>query len=323
VHRQNKPQGHKALAAAEKNIRNVVAFLEGTGTSLFPARISANRGPYFQLVFHDGEAVTDGVLFGSPCGSFSDAKVRLRVVPGDIVLVEGFTLQKIREFRGLGKKYPPVDIVGHLSKRTAQMAFRSGKIHKAVYGKDEAEDGLFDYSEEDEEEEEESDGELETTRKRGKARAKKASGAAGRGSGGKNGLGDAARPTAHTTVRDALRDRAEADAIAARDLGGDGPDAEEMRILRALAAEETEEAPAEAGGSNAAGPGGPVPLPPRWVQSTHHGAALGAAPRPAVEASGFGLYEEAEEALVILRRGAVPENWEDEDEEDELDIDAI
>lgn len=303
VHRQNKPQGHKALAAADKNIRNVVAFLEGgpKAAALFPARISANRGSYFQLVFHDGEAVTDGVLLGSPCGTFvAGGKPRVRMATGDIVLVEGS--QKARECRKLGKTLV-VDIVGHLSKRYAQLAFRSGRMHKAVYGKDEAEDELFDYSEEEDEEDEGSDGELEVTKKRGKARAKKATGAAGRGSGGKTGLGGIVRPNAHATVRDALEDTAYAAAVVAHET--DGPDEEEMRMLRAFAREEPPDAPV-AGGSNAAGPGGPVPL----VAS------------PLRERSGFGLYEAAaeEEAPLILRKGAVPENWEDEDD---LDIDNI
>lgn len=300
VHRQNKPQGHKALAAADKNIRNIAAFLEGGGAAA-PARISANRGSYFQLVFHDGEAVTDGVLLGSPCGTFvAGGKPRVRMATGDIVLVEGS--QKARECRQM-KKTLVVDIVGHLSKRYAQLAFRSGRLHKAVYGKDEAEDGLFDYSEEEDEEDEGSDGELEVTKKRGKARAKKVTGAAGRGSGGKTGLGDVTRPTARATVRDALEDTAYAAAVVAHET--DGPDEDEMRILRAFAGEERAAAPV-AGGSNAAGPGGPAPL----------------VAAPLRERSGFGLYEAAaeEEAPVILRRGAVPKNWEDEDE---LDIDAI
>ena len=300
VHRQNKPQGHKALAAADKNLRNIALFLEGGGAAA-PARISANRGSYFQLVFHDGESVTDGVLLGSPCGTFvAGGKPRVRMATGDIVLVEG--AQKAKDARVFGKTLV-VDIVGHLSKRFAQIAFRSGRIHKAVYGKDEEEDDLFDYSEEDEDEEaEDLDGEVEVTKKRGKARAKKAVGAAGRGSGGKTGMGDAARPTAHATVRDALEDTVYAAAVVAHET--DGPDEEEMRILRAFAGEEPLDAHV-AGGSNAAGPGGPIPLPP--------------AARPA-ESSEFGLYEAAaeEEAPVILRKGAVPENWEDE-----LDIDAI
>jgi hypothetical protein len=301
VHRQGKPQGRRAISASDKCQRNIARFFERDVT-LAAARITANRGSYFALGFFDGKRYSEEVLQGSPCGTFlSGGKVRLRMAVNDIVLVEGF--QRAQDAQAAGKKLT-VEIVGKLSKKLAQMAYRSDLIRQDVYGRSE-EDDLFDYGDGDseDEEEEDSDEEVAVTKKRGVARAKKVTGAAGRGSGGKTGAGGAAKPTARETVREHLDATAAADLVARRERAADYEPSDEELLADAeglgVKPEKKAAAPAEAAGG--AGPA-----------------------RPATQ---FGLYDDAPEEEPEVSRhelhkilGPTKDRWDDEDE---LDIDNI
>lgn len=152
AHRQSKPMGRLAKHAKEKSHKSVDALFDGDEHK-FVARIGANRGSYFQLVYHDGSQATDSLLLGSPCGAFiaggkKKCKVRVHLSVGDFVVVEG--CERVEEAKLRGRPLV-VDITGKLSKKEAQQLYRDGRLHATVYknSSDDAADDLFDYDSED------------------------------------------------------------------------------------------------------------------------------------------------------------------------------
>lgn len=141
--RSKKSGGRFSQQASSKNIKSVSAVFE-EDPSKFLARVVANRGSYFQLAFHDGAALDESILLGSPCGSFgARGKIRLRIGVGDVVVVEGCERFADAKMRG---KQLIVDITGKLSKKESQILFRAGRIHRSLYRPDgaAADDGLDD-----------------------------------------------------------------------------------------------------------------------------------------------------------------------------------
>jgi hypothetical protein len=335
AHRQNKPSGHLSQHAKDKNDVSVDALFEGD-TSKFVARIAANRGPYFQLVFHDGQEANDSILLGSPCGAFvaggkRKCKVRIRLGKDDIVVVEGCERFKDAKTRG---KQLVVEITGKLSRKEAQQLYRDGRIHSSVYkkpltGSEEAEDDdLFDYGEEDEEgDSDEEDEDRATRTKRGmcatrvKAGGKKTTAniksrqdaAEGGGPGGrekkKDVLADALAATEYAAAVGGAGAGEEEDHSAeiADMLGMSGGEKKPVPPTTAVTSEEAPAAPAAAIAGRRVHFAEAAAPPEEW------GAALldagGAARRNQEEDDGW---------RADVRKGAVPDNWEDE-----LDIDAI
>jgi hypothetical protein len=322
AHRQNKPSGHLAQHANDKNDVSVSALFEGD-PSKFVARIAANRGPYFQLVFHDGSEANDSILLGSPCGAFvaggkRKCKVRVRLAKDDIVVVEGCERFKDAKIR---KKQLVVEITGKLSRKEAQQLYRAGRIHSTVYSKPvngvEGEDDLFDYSEEDDEEmESEEEDDHATRTKRGmcatrmKAGGKKATAniksrqdAAEGGGGGREKKND--------VLADALAATEYAAGVAGAAAVDEGEDDEHAALAEMLGVAKPVKEPA--GQPPAAAAAQQRPQAPQPPQEENWGDAL-------LAASGAGDDPWAAAEIALRERRPVPDNWE---EEADLDIDAI
>lgn len=310
--RANKNRGRRSQAALTKNQRHIdMALGLAPGNpyqKLSFARVTANRQHYFSLRVLYKDTVVNEVVQGSPCGTFgSSGKVRMRISIGDVVVVEGLDSLPLALEKG---KPLTVDINGRLSKKQAQQAFRAGIIPRAIYKEDpkDEDDDLFDYdsdySEQEDEEHDAADdgGEKVIGVKKKKSKAP-VRGAAGRGSGGRTGLGGLASRSGGAAGA-AVKEQLDAVAFAGR------------YAAAALAEDEEEEMP-DLDALEAAGAAGPKPKKKKEAP----------APAPAPAATAFDLYNEPERAAweedspapALLKK--VKDCWEDED--DELDIDAI
>lgn len=332
AHRQKKAAGHLNQHAKDKNDVSVDALIAGDAKK-FVARIAANRGPYFQLVFHDGKETSDSMLLGSPCGAFvaggkRKCKVRIRLSRDDMVVVEGCERYTEAKLRG---RPLVVEITGKLTRKEAQDLYRAGRIHPSVYKKpivgaeDGEDDDLFDYSSEDEEGDSEEEDDRATRTKRGmcatrvKAGGKKATANIK----SRQDVAENGGPGGREKKKDVL-----AEALAATEYaaGAGGPVLEEEEDGEALAemlgmGREKKSAKSSPASEEDSAPPAASLRDERRVRFAEAVAAPGEWGAALLEAGGGGggrNQEEDDGWRADVRKGAVPDTWEDE-----LDIDAI
>lgn len=141
--KHNSKKGRLAVSAENKNNRLISVIMKDSESTPIFARIEANLGPCFRMVFYDREARTCKQIMGEPRGLFRQRKARIRFATGDLVILSEIPTGSVKM----------TEIIGHVQPEEAQELYESGRIHKDIYNssKDDSateQDQLFDFSSE-------------------------------------------------------------------------------------------------------------------------------------------------------------------------------
>ncbi len=142
-------KSHLAVTVEKRTKELVRNLLSTDDESAIYGRVETNLGTYFRVKIHDGKQVRE--ILAAPTGLLRKRKTGVRFGKGDFILVEG-------DLSVPPGKERPFEMTALLDKKDAQILYKTGKIHEAIYKSTEDESGaplddIFDYSGEQEEEE--------------------------------------------------------------------------------------------------------------------------------------------------------------------------